>query len=142
MADDPKPIGKLASEITQDQQVPNHWWKPGQSGNPAGRPKGSRNKLGEVFIEAMHKDFNEHGADVIERVRVEKPDQYLKVIASILPKELHVTDATLGDMTDEQLIEYAVAVRSALAATSGPKNKRRTRQAPSPQGTEGTGRPN
>ena len=25
-------------------------WKPGESGNPAGRPKGSRNKLGEEFI--------------------------------------------------------------------------------------------
>src|SRR6185437_4393246 len=60
-------------------------WKPGQSGNPAGRAKGSRNKLGEAFIEAMHADFMEHGTQVIETVRVEKPDQYLKVIASILP---------------------------------------------------------
>ena len=25
-------------------------WKPGESGNPAGRPKGSRNKLSEEFV--------------------------------------------------------------------------------------------
>jgi len=87
-------------------------WKPGQSGNPAGRAKGSRNKLGEAFIEAMHADFMEHGTQVIETVRVEKPDQYLKVIASILPRELHVKDESLGDMTDEQLMDVLAAVRS------------------------------
>jgi Family of unknown function (DUF5681) len=34
------------TDNTNGQQKP--WlFKPGQSGNPAGRPKGSRNKLGE-----------------------------------------------------------------------------------------------
>jgi Family of unknown function (DUF5681) len=28
-------------------------WKPGQSGNPAGRPKGARSKLGESFLVGM-----------------------------------------------------------------------------------------
>lgn len=56
-------------------------------GNP-GRPKGARNKLGEAFIKAMLDDFNEHGVAAVETVRIEKPDQYLKVIASILPKEI------------------------------------------------------
>ena len=28
-------------------------WEPGQSGNPAGRPKGARSKLGEAFIDAV-----------------------------------------------------------------------------------------
>ncbi|MEF8735353.1 MAG: DUF5681 domain-containing protein [Candidatus Accumulibacter necessarius] len=37
-------------------------WKPGQSGNPAGRPKGSRNRVTLVALAAM-----EEGADAIAR---------------------------------------------------------------------------
>lgn len=65
-------------------------FKPGQSGNPTGRPKGARSKLGEDFVKALQQDFKAHGISVIEKVREDKPDAYLKVIASILPKEVTV----------------------------------------------------
>lgn len=74
-------------ETTAANQKP-HLFQPGQSGNPAGRPKGSRHKLGSLFLEKMLADFTEHGEAVIQDVRAEKPDQYLKVVASILPKEI------------------------------------------------------
>lgn len=73
----------------------------GQSGNPAGRPKGSRNKLGEAFISALHDDFLENGVAAIVAVRTERPHEYLKVVASILPKELTISSE--GELTDEQL---------------------------------------
>lgn len=87
-----------------------HQFKPG---NP-GRPKGARNKLGEAFIEAMHADFEEHGTEVIARVRADKPDQYLKVIASILPKDLNVNINNMDDLTDDQLIERIRQLDSAI----------------------------
>ncbi|WP_042777811.1 hypothetical protein [Sinorhizobium fredii] len=87
-----------------------HQFKPG---NP-GRPKGSRNKLGEAFLEAMHADFEEHGTEVIARVRADKPDQYLKVIASILPKDLNVNINNMDDLTDDQLIERIRQLDSAI----------------------------
>jgi hypothetical protein len=92
-------------------------WQPGQSGNPAGRTVGNRNKLNEKFILALHDDFVQHGAKVVEQVRKERPDIYLKVIASILPRELHVKDGPLFDgMSNEQLDEILGSVRAVLAA--------------------------
>jgi len=63
-------------------------FEPGKSGNPSGRPKSARSKLGEAFLEALCDDFNANGIAAIQAVRAEKPDQYLKVVASILPKEI------------------------------------------------------
>ena len=77
----------MSPEITGNKQDETKF-KPGQSGNPAGRPKGARSKLGEAFIKAMLEDFEQHGILAVQTVRSEKPDQYLKVIASILPKEI------------------------------------------------------
>lgn len=89
---------KLPAHLRDDLK-----FKPGKSGNPNGRPKGSRNALGEAFLEAMHDDFKAHGVEAIQKVRDEKPDQYLKVIASILPKDLNVNINNLDTLSDDEL---------------------------------------
>jgi hypothetical protein len=65
----------------EKQGGPHPPWKPGESGNPAGRPKGSRNKLGQAFLDAMQADFEQHGTAVIVEVREKLPHVYLKVVA-------------------------------------------------------------
>ena len=90
-----------------------HQFKPG---NP-GRPKGSRNKLGEAFLAALHEDFKEFGVGAIEKVRMEKPDAYLKVIASILPKELNIR--VEDELSDTELDERIRQLASALSLEIG-----------------------
>ncbi len=85
---------------------PSSRFRPGQSGNPTGRPKGARNKLGEAFLEELAADFAANGRGVIETVRREKPDQYLRVIASVLPREIHATTSNrpAHELTDAELL--------------------------------------
>ncbi len=90
-----------------------------EPGNP-GRPKGSRNKLGEDFIKALQQDFEANGVHTIQIVRQERPHEYLKVVASLLPKQIEVKEGAFDGLSDEQLTALVYAARSALGvAESG-----------------------
>jgi len=68
-----------------------------------GRPRGSRNKLGEAFLLDIYEHWKKNGAEAIARVYKERPDVYLKVVASILPQQLDIKDGTFDGISDEQL---------------------------------------
>jgi hypothetical protein len=84
--------------------------------NGGGRPKGARNKLAEAFIQALADDFETNGVRAIEVVRAEKPDQYLKVIASLLPKEMNLNlNNDLGELSDDELLDEIRKLHASLA---------------------------
>jgi hypothetical protein len=68
-------------------------------------PRGPATSWGEQFIQDLYASWAEKGAETIEAVRIERPHEYVKVVASILPKELNVNHTGLDDMTDDQLIK-------------------------------------
>ncbi len=105
-------------------------FKPGQSGNPKGRPKGARNRLGTQFLEALEADFNQFGPQAIALVREKKPETYMRVVADLLPKEANINveageafvnlwrkiSEGLGDELANQLDEEPLWVAALMAA--------------------------
>jgi hypothetical protein len=93
-------------------------WKPGQSGNPAGRRAGAKNRFSAEFVDTLAANFAEHGADVIDRVRRQDPAAYLRICAQLVPKEflLAVEDQRAALSGDEWtlIIPVLKAVREAL----------------------------
>lgn len=104
-----------------------------KEGNP-GRPKGSRNKLGEDFVHALAKDFEANGDAAIKEVRETKPDAYLKVIAQVIPKEIHHRVEEFDELSDDELSARFLAAAASLgrgreagrgiAATTGAKGSK------------------
>lgn len=85
-----------------------------------GRRKGSRNKLTETFLDAIANDFAEHGTEAIARVRASDPATYLRLIGSIVPKELILQreqspPINWDDITQEELLEFIERVRKQKA---------------------------
>jgi len=86
------------------QELIDNEWQKGQSGNPAGRPKGTRTKFSETFLKAFLEDFEAHGKDAIKEVRKKDPSTYLRVAVSIVPKQVSIEkEATDLDKILEQL---------------------------------------
>lgn len=66
----------------------------GHSGN-GGRPKGSRNKLGQQFIDDLFVEWQRSGAEALKRVAKDDPTAFVRVVAQILPKEIDTTLTTV-----------------------------------------------
>lgn len=94
---------------------PKFQFKPGQSGNPGGKPAGSRNRLTRDFLYALAEDFEKHGKDAIETCRTERPDVYIKVIAALCPKEVEIK-RPLQEMEDAELLAAVRALQGFLDA--------------------------
>ena len=73
-----------AIETTKGYQVT---WVKGQSGNPAGRPKGSKHKLQMSFWNDLQRTWKERGSEALRWVAENDPSTFVRVCASLMPKE-------------------------------------------------------
>lgn len=83
-------------------------------GNP-GSPKGFRKRLAGDFVRELHADFNEHGAEAIAKCRTQRPAEYVRIIASLLPKQIDIREGELADTDDDALESFLTLARTAFA---------------------------
>jgi hypothetical protein len=81
-------------------------FKPGQSGNPGGKPVGARNRLSAAFIKTLADDFDKGGVEVIEKLRKEQPAQYANVIAKLMPKLMELSGLDGGDIPLSGVVKF------------------------------------
>jgi hypothetical protein len=108
----------IESELA-DRYTPGHQlFKPGQSGNPAGRKVGSRNALSEAFIKDIHDKWLQHGSEALDVMLAHEPVKFCQLVAQIIPKDFQVNvtedrmqwviNAQPGLSTDEWLAAHGL----------------------------------
>jgi uncharacterized protein DUF5681 len=97
--------------------MPNNLWQPGESGNPTGRLRGSRNKLSEEVICALLRDFRKHGEKAIAKVRREQPGVYLRCLTLLIPRQHQIEQSNvIKNLSDEQLEAMIEFIQTSLEA--------------------------
>lgn len=114
--------------VDENKPRPSHLFVKGQSGNPAGFPKGAKRKhFSKAFMDDFAYDWHQHGYAAIVAVRESNPEAYLRIAASLVPKIVTVDqssdfDAKLseisGDMIDGLLQEIAAIKRRRVVDVS------------------------
>ncbi len=93
-------------------------FKPGESGNPGGKPLNARNRLTAHYLNALADDFAKHGKQAIVDAREKDPMGYVKAIGALMPKQIEQTQP-LDDLNDAELIAAIALLRSRLTGNAG-----------------------
>jgi hypothetical protein len=64
-------------------------WLPGQSGNPAGRPLGARNRFGEKLYTGAEGEYDQHSAQMWEWLR-QNPKEWWELMRALRPAQMSI----------------------------------------------------
>src|SRR5215813_6722489 len=63
-------------------------------GNRHSESPSTRDKLSNAFVEALEKDWTEHGSHVIQQIRLDNPVKYGELIARLIPLDANLVSAS------------------------------------------------
>jgi hypothetical protein len=89
-------------------------WKPGQSGNPNGRPVGTRQAFSAGFLKDLAEVWAEQGRETMIKTAKDQPTTFFAVCARLIPSDVKLTVEQIhGGLSAE---DYAVlrAIRDAI----------------------------
>jgi hypothetical protein len=75
----------------QPKQLVATAWKPGQSGNPAGRPIGARQKISEKLLADLAEVWEASGKTVLERLAITDPGKLAQIAYGLLPRDVFIS---------------------------------------------------
>ena len=78
-------------------------------------------KIGAAFVGDLLADWEQNGKPAIERVREERPETYLRIVAAVTPTRLEIDSDPMSQMSDAELEKILNAFRACgdLPETSG-----------------------
>jgi hypothetical protein len=93
----------------------NPAWVAGRSGNPNGRPPGSRNRFSEAFVADVAASWQKQGVPFLDRLAVDDPSKYADVCSRLIPRDVALTvEQRLPGGMDERDLSILRAIRDAI----------------------------
>ena len=108
------------------KHVNGRMWQPGQSGNPNGRPAGSRTVFSQAFLKDLAEVWSEEGRETMVKTARTSPATFFAVCARLIGPEVKLTieQSLPGNLSMEDwqtMKEIVEAVKRAIPdATSQP----------------------
>jgi hypothetical protein len=87
-----------------------------EKGHPQYNKGGVRTKLSRRLLEDLLADWQEGGATALKVMRMERPSEYVRVMCSILPKEMLFETGSVSELADDELDNMITMLRERALA--------------------------